>query len=396
MARGGALTVGSSLGLRVLGVVAVGVVLRPPIVSVGPVLVEVRADLGLSAAEVSLLTALPVLCFGAGAFAGPWAARRLGMEGALAVVLALLAVSALVRVSAGATVLFAGTLVVGLAIAVANVLLPAVVKADFPRRVGLVMGLYTGTLSGAAALSALVAVPVADWTGLGWRAALGMWGVVAVVALLAWLPQLAGRRSQPGDVPAPHPAGRLLASPVALAVTAYMGVQSLAFYAVLTWLPALLRDNGYAPGTAGALLSLATVLGIPMGLVVPPLAARMLDQRLLTVVVAGATATGFLGLLVAPATATVLWVVLIGVGLGSSFPLALLLVVLRSSSPAVARQLSAMAQGFGYLVAAAGPFVLGVVREASGGWALPMALLVVAATVQAATGWVAGRAVAVG
>lgn len=368
-------------------------VLRPPIVSVGPVLVEIQADLGLSAAEVSLLTALPVLCFGAGAFAGPWTARRFGMDGALAVVLALLAVSALVRLLDGPAVLFAGTLFVGLAIAVANVLLPAVVKADFPHRVGLMMGLYTGTLSGAAALSALVAVPIAEWTGLGWRAALGVWGVVAVLSFVAWSPQLVGRRSRPADVAAPHPAGRLLTNPVALAVTAYMGIQSLGFYAVLTWLPALLRDYGYSPTTAGALLSLATVIGIPTGLVVPPLAARRYDQRLVTVIVAAVTGAGFAGLLLAPTTATVLWVVLIGLGLGSSFPLALLLIVLRASSPVVAGQLSAMAQGFGYLLAAAGPFVLGVVREVTGAWTLPLALLVVGAMVQAGTGWVAGRAV---
>jgi CP family cyanate transporter-like MFS transporter len=374
-------------------VVAVALVLRPPIASVGPVLSEVRADVGLSAGAVSLLTALPVLCFGAGAFAGPWAARRLGVDGALGAVLALLAVGALVRVTAGPTLLFAGTVVAGAAIAVANVLLPAVVKADFPRRVGLMTGAYTATLSGAAALSALVAVPVADVHDVGWRGALGLWGVVAVVSLLVWLPQVLRRGPAAGAVlEAPHPARRLLTNRRALAVTAYMGVQSLGFYVVLTWLPSLLRDHGYPAATAGALLSLATVLGIPVGLVLPALAARRPDQRLVVIALTAVTAAGFAGLLLAPDTLTVLWVALLGVGLGASFPLALLLVVLRSSGPAVTGQLSAMAQGFGYLVAAAGPFVVGALREATGSWGPPLVLMLACTALQAVAGWSAGRA----
>lgn len=386
-----------TVALRVLGVVAVASVLRPPIASVGPVLADIQADLGLSASTVSLLTALPVLCFGAGAFAGPWVARRLGMDGALATVLALLALAALLRVTGGAGVLVAGTLVAGCAIAVANVLLPAVVKADFPRRVGIMTGVYTGTLSGAAALAALASVPVAQWSGLGWRAALGLWGVVAVLAFVLWLPQVLRRGA--GDrarVSAPHPARRLLTNSTALAVTIFMGLQSLGFYAVLTWLPSLLRDHGYSAGDAGALLSLVAFLGIPVGLVVPAFAARLRDQRIVTAVVTLVTSAGFLGLLLSPTAGTVVWVVLLGLGLGSSFPLALLLVVLRASSPAAAGQLSAMAQGIGYLLAAAGPFLVGAVHEATAGWRVPLLLLVVVTATQAATGWVAGRARQVG
>jgi MFS transporter, CP family, cyanate transporter len=375
----------------VCGVVAVAVVLRPPIASVGPVLDDVQLDVGLSESEVSLLTALPVLCFGAGAFAGPWVARRLGIDGALAAVLAVVAFAALVRVTGGPAVLFGGTILAGAGIAVANVLLPAVVKADFPGRVGLMTGIYTGTLSGAAAFAALVAVPVAEWRGVGWRWSLGLWGVVAAVSLLVWLPQLLGRHARPSALAAPHPARRLLANRTALAVSGFMGLQSLGFYAVLTWLPSLLRDNGYSAGTAGALLSLVAILGIPVGLFLPAFAASLENQRLLAVVLAAVTATGFLGLLLSPATGTIVWVVLTGLGLGASFPLALLLVVLRSSSPAVTGQLSAMAQGFGYLLAAAGPFVVGVLREASASWGPPLGMLLGCTVVQAGAGWMAGR-----
>lgn len=377
--------------LRVLGVVAVAVVLRPPIVAVGPLLADVQSELALSRTSVSLLTALPVLCFGAGAFAGPWVARRLGTDGALAAVLALLAVAATVRVTGGPAVLFAGTVIAGAAIAVGNVLLPAVVKADFPGRVGLMTGVYTGTLAGSASLAALIAVPVADWRDLGWRWSLGLWGLVAAGSLLAWLPQLRSRDSPPSAPDPPHPARRLLTHRTALAVSAFMGFQSLGFYAVLTWLPSLLRDTGYSAATAGALLSLATVLGIPVGLFLPAFAASLADQRLITVVTTAVTALGFAGLLLAPGTGTLAWVVLVGVGLGASFPLALLLVVLRARSPAAAGQLSAMAQGIGYLMAAAGPFVVGAVREAAGGWEVPLLLLLACTALQAAAGWVAGR-----
>jgi CP family cyanate transporter-like MFS transporter len=213
----------------VVGVVAVAEVLRPPIAGVGPVLGEVQQDLGLSAATVSALTALPVLCFGAGAFAGPALARRLGVDRALAAVLAALAAGLLIRVAEGAAVLVLGTALAGAAIAVANVLLPAVVKQDFPRRVGLMTGLYTATLSGFAALAALTAVPLSQWTAIGWRGSLLAWGGVAVLALLLWLPQLRRRASRPPALAAPHPARRLLLNTQALALSVFMGLQSLTF-----------------------------------------------------------------------------------------------------------------------------------------------------------------------
>lgn len=383
---------GRALVLRVVGVVAVSTVLRPPIAGVGPVIGPLRDDLALSATAVSALTALPVLCFGAGAFAGPALARRLGTDRALAAVLALLTVGLGVRVLGGPGLLVAGTAAAGMAIAVANVLLPAVVKQDFPRRVGTMTGIYTATLTGTAALAALLAVPLMTWTGLGWRGSLGAWTVVAAAALLLWAPQLAagsGPRAAPST---PHPARRLLRNGVAWAVTAFMGLQSFAFYSFLTWLPSLLIDQGYSPAAAGALLSLGTVVGIPAALVVPARAARLRDQRGVALTTSAVIAAGFLGLLVAPGTGTVVWVVLLGLGLGAAFPLALLLVVLRSSTPVVTGQVSAMAQGLGYLFAAAGPFLVGAVQEAAGAWEPALLLLLAAVAVQAAAGWVAGRA----
>lgn len=380
-----------SPALRVVGVLAVSTVLRPPVAGVGPVIGDMQRSLALSGPAVSLLTALPVMCFGLGAFAGPGLARRLGVDGALATVLLVLAGALVLRGSFGTAALFAGTIAAGAAIAVANVLLPAVVKQDFPSRVGLMTGLYTSVLAGAAALAALVAVPLESWTGAGWRGSLLVWGGVAVAALLAWAPQLRAGHARPRTARAPHPAHALLRNRRALALAAFMGLQSLGFYAVLTWLPSLLRDTGYSAEAAGALLSLAAVLGIPASLVVPGLAARRPDQRAWVVGISVVTGAGLLGLLLAPGTATLLWVLLIGLGQGASFPLALLLIVLRSSTSSVAGQLSAMAQGFGYLVAGTGPFLVGAVHGAAGSWRPALALLLAAVVGQLLAGLSAGR-----
>ena len=380
-----------STALRVAGVVAVAAVLRPALAGVGPILDDVQDGLALSTTSVSLLTALPVLCFGAGAFAGPWLARRLGIDVAVGALLGLLTAALAVRVAGGPALLFAGTVAAGSAIAVGNVLLPAIVKADFPDRVGTMTGVYTSTLSGSAALAALVAVPLLTWTGGGWRGSLLTWAVVAAVALAVWSPQLLGGRHDAAAIAAPPPVRGLLTSPVALAVTLFFGMQSLGFYAVLTWLPSLLQDSGYDATAAGALLSLCAAIGIPVALVLPAIAGRARSQQGYAVVVSALIVGGLTGLLVAPETGTVLWVVLLGIGQGAAFPIALLLMVLRSSSATRTGQLSAMAQGIGYLIAAAGPFLVGAVRDASGSWDAPLALLIGCSLVQAAAGWVAGR-----
>lgn len=404
-----------------VGVLAVATVLRPSVVAVGPVLPGLRVDLSLGAGAAAVLTALPVVCFGLAAFAGPAVARRLGLDGALTAAVVLVAVGGLARVLAGPALLFAGTAVVAAAIAVANVLLPALVKRDFPHRVGVVTSLYTSSLSAAATLAALSAVPLARSTGAGWRGSLAAWALAAAVAALLWVarsrmtrPHRARQELGSGDGdavevaaagPAPSTgsprrrpdrlAPRATRRRVVVALTFFMGLQSTGYYTIVAWLPTLLQDSGVSPSRAGALLSLAVVLGIPAALVVPALAARMAQQRGLAVVTALMTAAGWAGLLLAPVTAPVLWVVLLGVGTGSTFPLALVLVTLRSSTAEATRRTSATVQGLGYLIAAAGPLLVGLLHEASGSWHVPLLLLLVATAGQAVSGWGAGRATAV-
>jgi CP family cyanate transporter-like MFS transporter len=379
--------------LMVLGVVTVATVLRPLVVTVGPVLPDLRQDLGMGAAAAALLTALPVACFGVGAFAGPALSRRLGIDTALTAAMALLVVGAVARVLGGTALLFAGTVLVGAAIAVGNVLLPALVRRDFPARIGVVTGIYTSTVAITSTLAALVAVPLADATGSGWRGPFLAWGLAGAAALLVWLAYLRTSRWLPhATAMAPPAALGLLRSPTALGLTAFMGLQSIGFYVLVAWLPSLLQDGGLTPAAAGALLSLASFLGIPAGLLAPILAGRAGQQSALAVAATAVTGAGWAGLLLAPDAATAVWVVLLGLGTGSSFPIALVLIGLRSSSPTVTPQLSAVVQGVGYLIAATGPLLIGLLHDASGGWTVPLIALLVITLAQGVSGWVAGRA----
>ncbi len=356
-----------------LAVIAVAANLRPAVASVGPVLSDIRANLGLSAAGAAVLTTVPVVCFGLVAGAGPWLARRVGMRRAIAVLAVAILGGLLLRVGPGITTLFAGTILAAAAIAAANVLLPSLIKADFGHRTGLLMGLYTTALTGSAAAAAGLTVPLGHLIGHGWRGSLGVWAVLAAVGLVLWLPRL---RNAPHHTRLQRPAASgMRSSGIAWMVTGYFGLQSLSFYAVLSWLPTLYRDHGYSAAAAAGLLSLSALVQVPVALVLPSIATRMHHQGLLVAISAALTAAGLIGILVAPTAAPVGWVVALGLGQGAAFPIALTLLVLRTRTVAATTALSAMAQSFGYLIAAAGPALLGLLHAATGGWQVPVAVL---------------------
>ncbi len=369
-------------------VVLVAINLRPAVAGVGPVLPELRAGLALPGAAVAVLTTLPVLCFGLLALAAPQLARRYGIEAVLVGIMAALAAGVLGRVLGGPAALFAGTVVAGGAIAIGNVLLPPLIKRDFPGRTGTMVGVYTMAVSGAAAVAAGLAVPLAAVSGLGWRGALGAWAVPAAVAALAWLPRLRGR-TRPPRTP---PAGRsLLRDPLAWQLTVFFGLQSLSFYAVLGWLPSMYRDFGASPALAGFLLSLSGLVQIPVSLVLPGLAGRARNQVGHAVAGTALIGAGLAGVLLAPMAAPYLWVVLVGTGQGACFALGLNLLVLRTRHVADTARVSAMAQSIGYTVSAAGPLLVGLLHDATGSWSAPLALLLVLLVPQAVSGALGGR-----
>lgn len=373
--------------LTLLGVILLALNLRATIAGLAPLLPEAQVDLALSRGTAGLLTTLPVLCF---ALLSPVAAvlgRRVGIEVALLLAMLGVVAGSLVRTAPGVWWMFAGTALLGAAIAVGNVLVPSIVKQDFPRRQGVVSGLTTAALTGGAAIAAAVSTPLAHTVGLGWRGALVVLGGLAGVAALVWLPQLRQRHA----APAVHlGGGGVLRSPVTWQLTVFMGMQSLTYYSMLAWMPALLRDGGVSATGAGSALALFNLLGIATAVLVPALAARRRDQRGLGLLVAAAWGAGLAGLLAAPGLYLV-WAVLTGLAQGAGIGLALALLVLRARTPGSARDLSATVQSVGYLLASTGPLVVGVLRDRSGGWLVPLAALCVVVAAMALAVLGAGR-----
>jgi len=375
-------------GLAVLSVVAIAFNMRTAIGEIPPVL----EDLGLSSAAQSILATVPVVCFGLAAPATPVLRARFGEERGLLAVLALLLVGVLVRAawpSAGG--LFPGTVVVGCAIAVMNVLVPSLVRRRFPGHVGLMTGVYSTALIVGGSLAAATTVPLRDAADGSLHLALGIWAIPIVVALVVWLPQRRHRALPPvaGGREAIRALGR---SRVAWYVTGFMGLQSLLYYAPLSWLPAIHRDQGIDAATAGFLLSTLNFVSVPTTFLAPVLAHRMRDQRPAVAACVALTTIGLLGILVAPSSTALVWVVILGLGQGAALSLALLMIVLRAADDDTAARLSSMAQGFGYLIAATGPLVTGLLHAATGSWTIPLALLVALCGVELVVGLAAARA----
>jgi CP family cyanate transporter-like MFS transporter len=373
--------------LLVWGLLVVAANLRASLTGVGPLLDRVQADLGLAPAAAGLLNALPLLAFAVVSPLVPQLAARWGPERLLGVALVVLTLGIAVRWTPATIGLFAGTVLIGAGIAVGNVLLPSLIKRDFPTRVGLLTGAYATVMGGVAAVASGVAVPISQIAPGGWRAALGCWVVPALVALALWLPQLRAPRPT-GGVAGGHriPWG----SPLAWAVTAFMGLQSLGFYVVITWLPQVFQDSGVSAVAAGWLLFLYQAVAVLTGLAVPAVLRRARDQRALATVSSAVLLAGYLGLLVAPAWA-VLWTVTLGLGGGACLVLALAFLGMRAPDPTSAGALSAMAQSIGYLVAAVGPVAFGLLHSDGSGWQAPIVLMCLAAAGQVVVAMVAGR-----
>nr|WP_066927208.1 MFS transporter [Streptomyces sp. NBRC 110611] len=376
-----------------VGVILLALNLRPALVAVSPLAGTIRTDSGMSAAATSLLTALPLLCFGLLAPVAPRLGRRFGMERSLLGTMALICAGTALRLLDSVVALFAGTIVIGAGIAVANVLLPGLIKRDFPARAGLMTGLYSMSLFGGAALAAGITVPVQQAAGLSWQATLACWGTPALLALVFWLPQTGARTRVPAGAAreAAHPVRGLWRDPLAWQVTGYMGLQSLSYYAAAAWLPTMFTDAGMSAGDAGWMLSFSSLLGIAGSFLAPVIVGRRLRAGALAALAALLCAAAFTGVLVAPVGGAYVWTVLLGLGQGAAISLALLFIVQRAPDIRHTAQLSSMAQCFGYILAATGPSVLGAVHDASGSWTVPLAVLLALLIPQIAAGWGAAR-----
>ena len=379
-----------------LAVVFIAIVLRPPVASMGPLLQEIQSSLGVGAELIGLLAAAPVLCFGLGAFASPWLVSKVGVNHAMLYVLIVLAAASALRMVLGYPGLLIGTIGAGLSIAIANVLLPTVVRIQFPKRVALVTGAYTTLLAVSASLAASIAVPSSNFLG-GWNPALAIWILPAVIAILLWLPQIRGQEAhvaQPAHAAAEEKAA-VMRSPISWAIVVFFGIQSLGFYALLGWMPSALTSIGVSAQDAGNYLGFASAIGIPSGLIISSLLGKF---QSLAWWASGTSAMTLLGNIVftlvlqtRDTSALILACVLIGLGMSATFPISLSLISSRASTAAQTTQLSAMAQGWGYLLAAIGSFMVGFVANLVGSYALSFVIITTLTLIQTGIGFYAGR-----
>ncbi|MEO7350087.1 MAG: MFS transporter [Terrimesophilobacter sp.] len=371
-----------------IAVVLVALNLRPVIVAVSPVFDTISSELGLTSVLAGLLVTLPVLCFGVLGPLAPLLAARIGFERSLALVLLAIIAGSALRIIPTIPALFGGTLLVGAGIAVGNILLPGLIKRDFPHRLGIMSGLFSMSMAVGATLAAGLTIPVAEAVGWSWNEVLAAWGLFAVLGLACWIPSLWGAR---GAARMPRTSGLALGRDrVAWWVTIFFGLQSFNFYSTTAWLPTILVGYGYDPVFAGFMLSLVNFVSIVPALVVPLLLERIKNQAAFTILVSLCYLAAVGGFLLLPGVAVV-WMVLLGLAQGAGLGLGLTFIVLRSPDAARATKLSGMAQSWGYLFAAAGPLAMGALYDLTAAWVVPLLLLFVMLVPQTITAYLSGR-----
>jgi CP family cyanate transporter-like MFS transporter len=383
--------------LVVLGIATLAFNLRPAAVSVGPVLDEVRDGLGLSGTETALLTSLPVLSFAIFGALAPRFARGVGMHRATLVALVALVAGLWLRSRSDSGPAFLLLSFLSLAgMAVANVLLPSLVKLHFPDRVGLLTSLYSTFLALGLTSGSVLTVPIAEHGAaagepLDWRLGLAAWALTAAIAVPPWLVLLRHDRRQ-DQGPQPFGLGAVARTRIGWAMAVFFGLQSLQAYVIFGWVAKVYRDAGFSPSTAGLLLGVATGVSIPLSFAIPSLTARISDPRLLLTAVMAFYPIGYAGLILAPVGGAWVWAVALGIGT-CTFPFILTLIGLRARTPAGTAALSGFTQSVGYLISVVGPFGVGLLHDATDGWTVPLSVLLALSVPQYLVGLAASRRV---
>ncbi|MET7715383.1 MFS transporter [Streptomyces sp. NPDC005407] len=381
--------------LVIAGIVLAALNLRPAITSLGALLEEARVGLHMSGSVAGVLTSVPPLCFAIFGIAAPRLARRFGPGAVVCAGMVAITTGLLIRPFVGGTAGFlAASALALMGIAVSNVLMPVIVKRYFPDRVGSMTGLYSMALALGTSVAAAATVPMTEVLGGSWRVGLAVWAVLAVLAVLPWIGMARDRgaaarntvAAQAQDSPAP----RITRSPTAWALGCFFGLQATGAYITMGWMPQIFRDAGVSAGTAGVLLAVTMVMGVPLAFVIPRLATRMKTQGPIVVALGLCGLTGYAGLFFAPAAGAWASALLLGVS-NCAFPLALTMIGMRSRTGAGVVRLSAFAQSTGYLISIPGPLLVGVLYQHSGGWGLPIALMAGLIVPQIAVGVLAGR-----
>lgn len=382
----------STIGLLLLtaGIILLAMNLRAPITSVGPVLDLIRDSLGISNTSAGILTTIPLITFGLLSPFAPSLSRRFGMEVTLFFVLIALSLGLLLRPLSGMPYLYIGTLLIGAGIAIANVLMPPFVKMKFPKNIGMMTGIYSISMNITAAIAAGVSVPLSN-SQYGWQASIGIWMILGIIALVVWIPQLRFRKVHKTPQINETKKNSLLRSKLAWQITIFMGLQSLLFYSIVSWLPTILQERGMTADKAGWMLSSVQFAQLPITFIMPIIAAKMKNQISLVWLVFVTTILGTLAIISGQMTLVLPATILFGIATGTAFSLVMMFFSLRTDTVPEAAELSAMAQSIGYLLAATGPVIFGSLYDVTNNWTWSLLLLILAATIILIVGLGAGK-----
>lgn len=379
----------------IAGILLIAASLRAPISALSPLLELIRGSFALNASQAGMLTTLPLLAF---ALVSPFAAsiaHRYGLERALFASLILLVAGIALRSGGTVSALYGGTCVIGGAIAIANVLLPSLLKRDFPHHVAKLTACYALAMISAAGIASAIAVPLHQALGAGWPATLGTAAALPLIAVLLWLPQLRFRTPLASGRSTGSAGASVWKAALAWQVAGYLGLTCFVYFAAIAWLPSILLEIGYSSAQAGTLHGWMQLAGAVPALLLMPLLHRMPDQRWIAFASPALSACGLAGLMILPAL-TPLWVFSFGMGMGSALILSLAIVGLRAGSQQIAASLSGMSQCIGYLLAAVGPTLIGILHEVASNWTIPLLACLALCLAMCMLGLSVGRTVYIG
>ncbi|WP_438311771.1 CynX/NimT family MFS transporter [Sporosarcina sp. FA9] len=380
------------LGLFIIGIILLAASLRAPVTSVGPLVGMIREGLGISNTTVGMLTMLPLLAF---ALISPMAAkisRKFGRDRTIFVSLIVLTIGIVLRSMNGIEFYLIGTLLLGFAIAIGNVLLPAIIKENFITRIGLMTGVYATSMNLSSAIATGVTVPLASISWLGWQGALGAFSLLSFTAILFWIPKGKDKEKNEEvvDQKIPKSSG-LWKSSLAWKVTLFMGLQSFIYYSIIAWFPEILQQKGMTAASAGWMIALMQFFLLPFTFIIPIIAGKMESQRLLVTITAGFFFLGISGVAFIHPVLIPLWMILIGIAAGSAFSLAMMFFGLKTKDSNEAAEMSGMAQSVGYLLAAFGPLLFGLLKDVTGNWTTPLMFLIATSVLLFIFGMGAGK-----
>ena len=382
--------------LVVLGILFISFNLRAPITAVGSIVEMIQTEYSLSNAVAGFITTIPLVVF---AVVSPFVAKisaKLGHSLTMMFGLIFILIGEFVRSYAGVVGLFAGTAIIGIGIAIGNVIIPAIIKLHFSDKVGLITSIYTSGMCIFAAVGAGISIPLAKGMDLGWHHALSSWFILTILTICIWLPQVIKKKTPVATVNQQNnepikKSKSIWRSGLAWWVTMFMGIQSLIFYSLVAWLPTIIVSKGLSEDFSGTMALVFQLMAIPATLVIPILTGKFSNQKGLVLVTCIIYITGMLVFLFSTSVGGVATaVVLMAIGMGGSISLSIAFISLRSPNSKRASELSGMSQSAGYLLAAVGPTLAGAISEAEGGWISTLVLLIVLIAVLAFCGIFAG------